>query len=306
MPIPKSTRYDQLERKVTKKSLPFVENIEKEHIYCNEGFEENDSSGNDFQINNQTETNDSRSDVHQSIEKTSNVASVLHNANDPTDISFNQTFDDDGNQMPPDETNTEESISEESSEEPSDKSADSFNEETSKLDSSSSEDEMSQDSENEDLLNSPDKNMSEQELHALALASFIVRHNLTGSATDDLIKLIKALCPGMKTIENRTKQDIFGKTDQMNVRVVHYCQRCDTPFPDDKDIYRCTTDNCTGLRYKGGTQRQLRKSRKPRRSFVMGDIDSQLAKILERNGIWQSISRQKAKAKSFGKSHEKN
>ena len=37
----------------------------------------------------------------------------------------------------------------------------------------------------------------------------------------------------------------------------------------------------------------------------MGDIDSQLAKILERNGIWQSISRQKAKAKSFGKSHDK-
>ena len=208
MPIPKSTRYDQLKRKVTKKSLPFVENIEKEHIYCNEGFEENDSSGNDLQINNQTETNDSRSDVHQTIEKTSNVASVLHNANDPTDISFNQTFDDDGNQMPPDETNVEESISEESS----DESADSSNEETSELDSSSSEDEMSQDSENEDLLNSPDKNMSEQELHALALASFIVRHNLTGSATDDLIKLIKALCPGTKTIENMTKQDIFGKT----------------------------------------------------------------------------------------------
>ena len=50
MPIPKSTRYDQLKRKVTKKSLPSVENIEKEHIYCNEGFEENDSSGNDFKL----------------------------------------------------------------------------------------------------------------------------------------------------------------------------------------------------------------------------------------------------------------
>ena len=35
------------------------------------------------------------------------------------------------------------------------------------------------------------------------------------------------------------------------------------------------------------------------------DIDSQLTKILERNGVWEAISKQKAKAKSFEKSQEK-
>ena len=156
----------------------------------------------------------------------------------------NDTSFDPEDEMPQQDVDSEEVSSGESS--------DSSNEESSDSDTSSSEDELSQDSGEENTPNSSKREMSEQELHALALASFIVRHNLTGAATDDLIKLIQTLCPGTKTIENMTKQDIFGLTYQMNVRVVHYCQRCDTAFPSDQDIYRSTTDGCTGLRYKGG------------------------------------------------------
>ena len=137
-----------------------------------------------------------------------------------------------------------------------------------------------------------------KELQTLALASFVVRHNLTGVATFDLCKLIKALCPdNLKTL---SEKEIHSFTNDMHIKVVHYCHCCCSTFDDDPDIFRCTTVGCTGLRYNGGMARQTRKSRQPRKSFVVGDIKGQLTKILTKNGIWESIQKQKSRAKQYG------
>ena len=58
-----------------------------------------------------------------------------------------------------------------------------------------------------------------QELQALALASFVVRHNLSGVATADLCTLIKTLCPDNENFKNLSEQQINALTNDMNIKV---------------------------------------------------------------------------------------
>ena len=113
--------------------------------------------------------------------------------------------------------------------------------------------------------------------------------NLSGVATADLCTLIKTLYPDNENIKSLSEQQINALTNDMNIKVVHYCHHCSNTFPEDPDQFRCTNEGCIGLRYKGGLRRQTRNSRQPRKSFVIGDIESQLSKILQRNGIWSFI-----------------
>ena len=86
------------------------------------------------------------------------IMCVFNNDKDVTDASFDQD-----DVVPPLDADSEESCS-------------SFDDESSDLDSSSIEDETSKDSEEESTSNSesPRWDMSEQELHGQALASFVV------------------------------------------------------------------------------------------------------------------------------------
>ena len=145
--------------------------------------------------------------------------------------------------------------------------------------------------------------LTEREMQSLALAAFVVRHNLTGAATNDLCKLVKSLCPDNEYLKELSNQEVLNLTENTSVKVVHYCHYCGNTFPEDPDIFDCPTDGCNGLRYIGGNRRQTRKSRRPNRAFVMGDIASQLTKLVQRHGMWDSIQKQKEKAKKYAESN---
>ena len=68
-----------------------------------------------------------------------------------------------------------------------------------------------------------------QELQALTLASFFVRHNLSGVATADLCTLIKTLCPDNENIRNLSEQQINALTNDLNIKVVHTVITVATP-----------------------------------------------------------------------------
>ncbi|KAJ8309950.1 hypothetical protein KUTeg_011815, partial [Tegillarca granosa] len=62
---------------------------------------------------------------------------------------------------------------------------------------------------------------------------------------------------------------------------------CNKVFPSDRDIFTCTADGCCGLRYKGINQ--LNKSRQPRASFVIANLQN----LLKSQGIWDDIKKNK-------------
>ena len=73
---------------------------------------------------------------------------------------------------------------------------------------------------------------------------------------------------------------------------------CASNFPQNPDIFKCETENCPGLRYKGSTASQLKAGRQPRAFFVLGDIESQLRSLLERKGVWDIIQTTKDQTKT--------
>ena len=145
---------------------------------------------------------------------------------------------------------------------------------------------------------------SDKNVTLFALAAFIVKHNLTGTTTRDLIDLIKALCPDDHQISQLSKQQLFNLADLSGVKMVHYCRTCNARFPEDPNTYNCITENCPGLRYKGGSEAQMSCKRQPYSFFVMGNVATQLTKILERQHMWTSIQNLKSAAKEVGNSEE--
>lgn len=80
------------------------------------------------------------------------------------------------------------------------------------------------------------------------MIAFLLRHNLTGVAVNDLLGLIKVICPTFSELGNMKYTELFKVTDNFSCEMCHYCSICHNVFPLNPDIYACETPECSGLR----------------------------------------------------------
>lgn len=156
-------------------------------------------------------------------------------------------------------------------------------------------------SEEEELDNNSEKqdhsNFTVLQLQSLAMIAFLLRHNLTGVAANDLLGLFKVICPGFTELGNMKYVELFKVIDNFSCQMCHYCSICHNVFPLNPDIYVCETPERSGLRYKGGLAAQTKPNRLPRQFFVVADMKSQLKYLLEQDGLLEKIFDTKRKAK---------
>jgi len=127
-------------------------------------------------------------------------------------------------------------------------------------------------------------NMSEQESQALTILSCFLRNNLSASTCKDILYTMKCLFSNSEAVSILDFGHVLSYVDTTPVREIHYCVLCCHVFPDDKDVFRCSTANCEGLRYKGSLSTQRQKGRQPRQCFVMADTKKQLINLLQSPG----------------------
>ena len=179
-------------------------------------------------------------------------------------------------------------------------SSDSFFDSESESSESSSDNVI--ESEEEELDNNSEiqdhSNFTVLQLQSLAMIAFLLRHNLTGVAVNDLLGLIKVICPGFSELGNMKYVELFKVIDNFSRKVCHYCCICHNVFPLSPDIYACETPECSGLRYKGGLAAQTKPNRLQRQFFVVSDMASQLKYLLEQDGLLEKIFDTKRKAKN--------
>lgn len=124
--------------------------------------------------------------------------------------------------------------------------------------------------------------LSAAELKSLCISSFIVRHNLTGSAVNDLTQLMSVIMPDFQKCDAKLLSNA-------QYTVVHYCSACENTFPEDADEFKCSTPECDGLRYKGPQSSQLKSRRQPKCFFILDDMKRQLKAVLEKKDVWKKI-----------------
>ncbi|XP_021354853.1 uncharacterized protein LOC110451260 [Mizuhopecten yessoensis] len=164
---------------------------------------------------------------------------------------------------------------------------------SSSFSSSDSFDTISSASETED---NNDAGIPENEYQALTLLSCFLRNQFSASTSKDVIQTIKTMFKHHEDISKLDFGQMMSYVDTTPVREVHYCIKCNTVFPGDKDVFQCQTTNCDGLRYKGVLSNQQSKSRQPNQSFVFSDIRKQLIDLLKTPGIWEDIQTTKAES----------
>lgn len=160
------------------------------------------------------------------------------------------------------------------------------------------------DSEEQDKSNSvldastdvPESPISEKEKLSLLILSYIAKYKLSGSASVDLLDLLKLIAPEDNTLRSLSLSDIKETLGDCIVNVYDYCGKCFSIFPKDENICQCNTTNsggyqCSGLRYRGSLNNQVKKHRNL--YFVTVSVEQQLTKLLERSGIWMKIQHYK-------------
>lgn len=113
------------------------------------------------------------------------------------------------------------------------------------LTSESSTDESDVDISDVDELSKTD-DCSEVKKISMAIMSYMSRHTLTNEAAKDMIELIKVMIPEnelFKTLSLSTVQEVCGHCE---IKAYDICEVCLCIFPDDNQIYRCTTEGCDG------------------------------------------------------------
>jgi hypothetical protein len=122
------------------------------------------------------------------------------------------------------------------------------------------------------------------ELEALTIVSTFRRHNLTTSACKDILDAVKSVCKDSKNAHVLNYDYLLSFVDSNQLNEVHYCELCNEVFPKDLNIFRCSTTNCEGLRYKGPRSKQNSKERQPRQCFIVADVEKQLTDFLQSPG----------------------
>ena len=119
---------------------------------------------------------------------------------------------------------------------------------------------------------------------------------MNGSASADLLELLKLIVPQDSNLHSLSLNDIKETLGDCVTNIYDYCGKCFSIFPKDESIYQCgTTDSegkqCTGLRYRGSVNSQPRKQRNL--YFVTVSMEQQLSKLLQRSGVWTKIQQYK-------------
>ena len=110
------------------------------------------------------------------------------------------------------------------------------------------------------------KFLGEKEKLSLLILSYIARYKLSGSASADLLDLLKLITPGDNTLQSLVLSEIKETLGDCILNVYDYCGKCFSIFPKDENIYQCNTtdgggNQCTGLRYRGNAYNQPKKRR---------------------------------------------
>lgn len=174
----------------------------------------------------------------------------------------------------------------------SDDSSASYQADLSSSDNTSYSDSNSFDTDSEPELQTENMSLSENEMQALKILACFQRHNLSLSASKDILKMMRSLFPAsenIKILDLEYIYDIVNTNNSNSVREVHYCENCNTAFPDDSDIFKCIKGNCDGLRYKGSQSNQKGRDRQPRKCFLIADVKAQLRSLLKTPGILHEI-----------------
>lgn len=159
--------------------------------------------------------------------------------------------------------------------------------ETESVDLDSSLSSLSDDDRNSNINDQTKENdTSRQDELNMALLSFILKHKLSGSAVSDLLDLLHIYNVGhIDGLNLINLKQIVGTCE---ANVIDVCDICGTLFPEDENIFTCSQDGCSGLRYKGPRSTQHFKRRKS--YFARLPVIHQLKDILEKNGTWQSLN----------------
>lgn len=85
--------------------------------------------------------------------------------------------------------------------------------------------------------------ITEKERLSLIILSYIAKYKLNGSASVDLLDLIKLIAPEdtCNTLQSLTLSDIKETLGDCIVNLYDYCGKCFSIFPKDETIYQCST-----------------------------------------------------------------
>ena len=108
-------------------------------------------------------------------------------------------------------------------------------------DSSSSESESSSDNDNEieegEFESNSNSEFTAIQLQSLAMIAFLLRHNLTGLAVNDVLGLIKVICPGSSELGGMRHDELFQVINNVNCKMFNYCSVCHSSFSSNPDIF---------------------------------------------------------------------
>ena len=105
-----------------------------------------------------------------------------------------------------------------------------------------------------------------------------IKHNLSVKACNDILKFMEG---------NLTHAKLLAECPQTSFTEFHYCKSCNKIFPHDNlEIFRCLQEGCNGLRYHGNIQQQKDNIRRPRKFFLITDIEDQIRQLLSCKGMY--------------------
>lgn len=114
--------------------------------------------------------------------------------------------------------------------------------------------------------------------HVLAVSTYAKRHNISDTAFEHLLNLIDLHIPENNLLERRVikMKEKCGFNDEL-MQFHTFCTHCENVFSNGVDS--CQTPFCPGKR----------KNSKSQNYFVTGNLQNQLANVLVRKDIWNSI-----------------
>jgi hypothetical protein len=132
-------------------------------------------------------------------------------------------------------------------------------------------------------INMLDENTSDSEnIKALQILSCFQRHKLTASACVDILKTLKsASASDSCTLFNY--HHLLSFVPSTSYRDIHYCEKCESIFPENKAVFRCRTEDCPGLRYIGNVMQQ-QEMKQPFRCFTVANLTVLLCNLLKSPG----------------------
>ena len=124
--------------------------------------------------------------------------------------------------------------------------------------------------------------------HCHSLLSCFTRNNLPASTCKDILKTIKDISPQNKSLTSLTYDSLWDEIEHIKYKEFHYCIECLALFPEDEDVFHCSTESCNGTRYKGPLTHQTKSTRTPKQSFLIASVAQQLRNLLQSPGTFDS------------------